>query len=208
VQLQASSDVKIDGDMSLQECSIRSDPKRIGHRRRYARINGGHEASGGSSRPAGRRLEAKVKLTIQPPPSARRCGLTRLAQVCEQLTAVAGDGLADLHIILGIQLRANAAPFSSHVSQTEHGITSMKLHVRQLVHDVVGRKIKMFGDADSLFDAGLSSHDATGLLTAIEEASDIEFPDHLLQRDTFSSVEAIAMALEKIGVKSMASHTR
>jgi acyl carrier protein len=56
--------------------------------------------------------------------------------------------------------------------------------------------------------AGLSSHDAAGLLFAIEEAFDIEFPDHLLQGGTFSSVEAITMALEKIGVKSMASHTR
>jgi acyl carrier protein len=84
---------------------------------------------------------------------------------------------------------------------------SVKLRIRQILKDSVGlkRNISAVGDADNLFDAGLSSHDAMGLMIAIEEAFDTEFPDHLLHRDTFASISAIAGALEQIGVTKVAT---
>ena len=59
-------------------------------------------------------------------------------------------------------------------------------------------------DAD-LHAAGLTSHATVSLMLALEEAFDIEFPDRLLRRRTFSSVDAIAEALTEIGVRDEAA---
>jgi acyl carrier protein len=58
-------------------------------------------------------------------------------------------------------------------------------------------------DAD-LYAAGLSSHATVNLMLALEEAFDVELPDRMLRRRTFSSVEAMAEALAEIGVKEAA----
>jgi acyl carrier protein len=58
-------------------------------------------------------------------------------------------------------------------------------------------------DAD-LYAAGLSSHATVNLMLALEEAFDVELPDRLLRRRTFSSVDALAEALAEIGVKEAA----
>jgi len=54
-------------------------------------------------------------------------------------------------------------------------------------------------DAD-LYAAGLNSHATINLMLALEDAFDVELPDRLLRRRTFSSVGAIAEALSEIGV--------
>lgn len=52
-------------------------------------------------------------------------------------------------------------------------------------------------DAD-LYDAGLSSFASVQLMLALEEAFDVEFPEHLLNRKSFSSIAAISAALSEI----------
>ncbi len=59
-------------------------------------------------------------------------------------------------------------------------------------------------DAD-LYAAGLTSHATVNLMLALEEAFDIEFPDRLLRRRTFSSVDAIAQSLDEIGLHKAAA---
>jgi acyl carrier protein len=59
-------------------------------------------------------------------------------------------------------------------------------------------------DAD-LYAAGLTSHATVNFMLALEEAFDAEFPDALLRRRTFSSVDAIVEALAEIGVKTEAA---
>ena len=58
-------------------------------------------------------------------------------------------------------------------------------------------------DAD-LYTAGLTSHATVTLMLALEEEFDVEFPDSLLRRRTFSSIEAIVEALTGIGVQKEA----
>ena len=58
-------------------------------------------------------------------------------------------------------------------------------------------------DAD-LYAAGLSSHATVNLMLALEETFDVELPDRLLRRRTFSSIDAMAEALAEIGVKDAA----
>jgi acyl carrier protein len=53
-------------------------------------------------------------------------------------------------------------------------------------------------DAD-LYQAGLTSHASVNVMLALEGAFDIEFPDQMLTRSVFSSVQAIRAALLELG---------
>ena len=64
--------------------------------------------------------------------------------------------------------------------------------------------IDTLADDSVLYSAGLTSHATVTLMLALEEEFDVEFPDSLLRRRTFSSVEAIVEALTGIGVKKEA----
>ena len=50
-------------------------------------------------------------------------------------------------------------------------------------------------DAD-LYAAGMTSHASVNVMLAVEDAFDIEFPDELLTKTTFSSIGAISGAVE------------
>lgn len=53
--------------------------------------------------------------------------------------------------------------------------------------------------ADSdLYEAGLTSLTTVHLMLALEDAFDVEFPDHMLSRQTFESVRSIAEAIEEL----------
>jgi acyl carrier protein len=52
------------------------------------------------------------------------------------------------------------------------------------------------GDEADLFSAGLTSHATVNVMLAIEDALGIEFPDELLNRSTFVSIESLAAAVE------------
>lgn len=52
-------------------------------------------------------------------------------------------------------------------------------------------------DAD-LYAAGLSSFASVQLMLALEENFDIEFPDNLLNRKSFQSIDAIARSVTSI----------
>ena len=45
---------------------------------------------------------------------------------------------------------------------------------------------------DDLYEAGLSSLASVNLMLAVEDAFDIEFPDHLLTRRTFQSISSLS----------------
>ena len=49
-----------------------------------------------------------------------------------------------------------------------------------------------------LYNAGLTSLATVGLMLALEDEFDIEFPDSLLNRKTFSSIQAILEAVEEL----------
>jgi acyl carrier protein len=50
-------------------------------------------------------------------------------------------------------------------------------------------------DTDDLFDAGMTSHASVNVMLALEETFDIEFPESMLRKQTFESVQALADAL-------------
>ena len=56
-------------------------------------------------------------------------------------------------------------------------------------------------DAD-LYGAGLSSHAAVNVMIALEDVFDIEFPDSLLRKSTFASIDAIRAAVDEVTEKA------
>lgn len=53
-------------------------------------------------------------------------------------------------------------------------------------------------DNSDLYHAGLTSLATVSLMLALEEEFDIEFPDSMLGRKTFGSIEAIVDAIESL----------
>jgi acyl carrier protein len=58
--------------------------------------------------------------------------------------------------------------------------------------------VDSIGPDDDLYEAGMTSHASVTVMLALEEAFDVEFPDAMLSRGTFSSVQAIATALAQL----------
>ncbi len=54
-------------------------------------------------------------------------------------------------------------------------------------------------DAESdLFAAGMTSHASVNVMLALEDELDIEFPERLLKKSTFSSIASILDALDQL----------
>jgi acyl carrier protein len=52
-------------------------------------------------------------------------------------------------------------------------------------------------DAD-LYQAGMTSHASVNVMLGLEDAFDVEFPDRMLKRSVFESVNSIRQALEEL----------
>lgn len=49
-----------------------------------------------------------------------------------------------------------------------------------------------------LYQAGMTSHASVNVMLALEDRFDVEFPDRMLKRSVFESVDAIAAALGEL----------
>jgi acyl carrier protein len=56
------------------------------------------------------------------------------------------------------------------------------------------------GDGDDLYAAGMTSHASVTVMLACEDEWDIEFPQQMLKKSTFASVDAIAGALDELDI--------
>ena len=59
-------------------------------------------------------------------------------------------------------------------------------------------------DTDDLYGAGLTSFAAVQLMLGLEEAFDVEFPERMLNRRSFASMDAIANCIGELTIKAAA----
>lgn len=59
-------------------------------------------------------------------------------------------------------------------------------------------KVDTLADDDNLYDAGMTSFASVQVMLAIEGEFDIEFPEEMLTRRTFSSLASIAGAVSEL----------
>lgn len=57
--------------------------------------------------------------------------------------------------------------------------------------------VDTLGDDDDLYVAGLTSHATVEVMLALEDELDFQFPEELLRRSTFQSVNALLAAVRE-----------
>ncbi len=72
--------------------------------------------------------------------------------------------------------------------------------VREILstHGRLTTPVNSLENSSDLYQAGLTSLATVGLMLALEDEFDIEFPDSALSRKTFGSIEAIADTVEDL----------
>jgi acyl carrier protein len=72
--------------------------------------------------------------------------------------------------------------------------------IRELVvqHARLGIDPASLKPESDLYEAGLTSLTTVHLMLALEDAFNVEFPDRLLGRKTFASIQSIAEAIEEL----------
>ena len=65
-------------------------------------------------------------------------------------------------------------------------------------HGRLSNPVDHLQDTSDLYNAGLTSLATVGLMLALEEQFNIEFPDNMLSRKTFASIESIVDAVQKL----------
>ena len=72
--------------------------------------------------------------------------------------------------------------------------------IRQILkeHGRLANDATTLADDADLYQAGMTSHASVNVMLALEDAFDLEFPDHMLKRSVFQSVASIAAALAEL----------
>ncbi len=73
-----------------------------------------------------------------------------------------------------------------------------KIRVILSAHGRLTQPVDKLDDNSDLYQAGLTSLATVGLMLALEDEFDIEFPDSVLSRKTFGSIETIADTVEDL----------
>ncbi len=76
----------------------------------------------------------------------------------------------------------------------------MKERIRKLVKDNarLPQDVESLSDSADLYVAGMTSHSSVMLMLALENEFGLEFPDSLLSRSVFESIDAIASAIQNL----------
>ena len=75
---------------------------------------------------------------------------------------------------------------------------------RAQIRSIIGEHARLsvdvvqLADDASLYQAGLTSHASVNLMLALEETFGIEFPERMLRRRTFESIDTIAGAVSEL----------
>jgi acyl carrier protein len=76
----------------------------------------------------------------------------------------------------------------------------MENRIRRVLaaHGRLGTDATLLKNDDDLYAAGMTSLASVNVMLALEGEFNVEFPDQMLNRAVFSSVDSIAAALRKI----------
>lgn len=78
--------------------------------------------------------------------------------------------------------------------------TQAEAQIRAVLRDY-GRLNVDAGSLDAsadLYQSGMTSHASVNVMLALEGAFDVEFPDHMLKRNVFNSIQSIRSALDEL----------
>jgi acyl carrier protein len=67
-------------------------------------------------------------------------------------------------------------------------------------HAKLSTDIAAVGDADDLYAAGMTSHASVTVMLGLEDEWDIEFPQQMLKKSTFATIDSITSALAELDI--------
>lgn len=76
--------------------------------------------------------------------------------------------------------------------------------MEQLVREIIAKHgrlrapIETIGGSDDLYERGLSSHAAANVMLAIEDRLAVEFPDELMAKATFATIDTLTAAVQSL----------
>jgi len=62
-------------------------------------------------------------------------------------------------------------------------------------HGRLNKDAATLGESEDIYQAGMTSHASVNVMLGLEGAFDVEFPDHMLKRNVFTSIETIRAAI-------------
>ena len=89
--------------------------------------------------------------------------------------------------------RSNQHPRSTSMSKTDE--LTQRIRGVLAEHGRLPVHVERLSDDDDLFQAGMTSHASVNVMLALEDAFDVEFPEAMLRKSTFSSISALRRAL-------------
>lgn len=80
---------------------------------------------------------------------------------------------------------------------------NLKNRIRRIVAEQAGLGVPVqeIGDSTDLYRAGMNSYSSVQLMISLENEFGMEFPDGMLSRSVFESIDSIADALESLKVE-------
>ena len=76
----------------------------------------------------------------------------------------------------------------------------MNEEIRRIIaqHARLSVDVAELSDSTDLYQAGMTSHASVSLMLALEDGFDVEFPDAMLKRSVFESIDAISGAVTSL----------
>ena len=65
-------------------------------------------------------------------------------------------------------------------------------------HGRLNKEVSLIEATKDLYETGMTSHASVNVMLALEGVFDIEFPDHMLKRSVFCSIQSIRSALSEL----------
>jgi phosphopantetheinyl transferase (holo-ACP synthase)/acyl carrier protein len=95
---------------------------------------------------------------------------------------------------------ASSPAQASSSTQSQPMDTTVHEEIRRVLADHARLAVDpaTLGDDTDLYEAGMTSHASVNVMLALEDAFDLEFPDRMLKRDVFESVDRIAAAVTEL----------
>ena len=76
---------------------------------------------------------------------------------------------------------------------------AMKQRIQKIVVEHAGLDaLAVIADSTDLYQAGMTSYASVTLMIALENEFELEFPDGMLSRNVFESIDSIANAIESL----------
>lgn len=82
-------------------------------------------------------------------------------------------------------------------------MSSISTAIRGVIatHGKLMTDVSKLEDSDDLYENGMTSHGTVNVMLALEDEFHVEFPDAVLRRASFQSIDSIHQLLESIGVQ-------